>query len=123
MTASRPQPQSLTSYRLLRLFAFIRVNSQFKTRTEMMTSLSPMISQIHQPTVASRLLIQSPQSLPPGPAGICTTESYLFFAGAKAVKRPTWVRGRLNQQPVGGAQSEPQTVRFRPIYGVVVAPR
>ena len=59
----------------------------------------------------SRLLISSPLSLPQGPAGFCTTETHLFFAGAKAVKPPTRGRGRLIQQaasaqgPLAGASS------------------
>jgi hypothetical protein len=46
------------------------------------------------------LLIQSPLSLPQGPAGFCTTENPLYLAGAKAVKPPTRGRGRLNQHAV-----------------------
>jgi hypothetical protein len=40
-----------------------------------------------------------PLSLPQGPAGFCTIESHLFYAGAKAVEPPTRGRGRLEQQP------------------------
>jgi hypothetical protein len=40
-----------------------------------------------------------PLSPPQRPAGLCTTERHLFFAGAKAVKPPTRGLGRLNQQP------------------------
>ena len=40
-------------------------------------------------------LIPPPLSLPQGPAGFCTTDYDLLFAGAKPLNPPTQVRGRL----------------------------